>query len=145
MNMGNEVSMKEMNEWYKDSILSRVGNVHVENEGYIIEPFQDCESIKIEASELNHALYHFIKGSYLKGTITFYPLYLRHKDSPQTPYCSVGIVVENGTVRIMSGPGDMEEAVLKYNALLKNENEQAYVFLKSNLEEIGKQMCMEEN
>lgn len=140
MNMKNDINMKEMNKWYKDSILSRVGNVHVENEDYIIRAFPDCESIEFEASELKHALFYLVKNSYKKETVTFYPLYLRHKDSPQIPYCSIGIVVENGDVRIMNGLGNMEEAVLKYNALLRNENEQAYVFLKSNLKEIGKQM-----
>ena len=44
----------------------------------------------------------------------------------------------------MNGLGDIEEAVLKNNALLKDKNIQAYMFLTSSLDEIRKQMCMEE-
>lgn len=144
MNMENTIDMKEMNEWYKNNILSKVGSVHLENEDYIIGAFPDCESIEFEATELRHALFYFIKNSYEKKTVTFYPLFLRYRNNPKIPYCSIGIIVENGEVQIMNGLGDIEEAVLKNNALLKDKNIQAYMFLTSSLDEIGKQMCMEE-
>lgn len=144
MNMENMTNMKEMNEWYRDNILSKVGSVHLENEDYIIGSFPDCESIDFEATELRHALFYFIKNSYKKKAVTFYPLYLRYRNNPKIPYCSIGIIIENGAVQIMNGAGNIEEAVLKNNALLRNENKQAYTFLTSNLDEIGKQMCMEE-
>lgn len=130
----------EMNTWYKKNILSKVGNVHLENEEYIIGPFPDFESIKNESIELHHALIFFMNASYRNGDVTFYPLYLRCKNDPMAPYCSIGIIFKDGEARIMNGPGDMEEAVLKYNAALKQENKEAYSFLIGSLSKIGEQI-----
>lgn len=134
------IEFNEMNIWYKKNILSKVGNVHLEDDNYIIGPFQDCESIRHEATELEHALFFFIEASYRRDNVTFYPLFLRYKNSPKVPYCSIGIVLENGVARIMNGPGKMEEAVLKYNASLKQVNKEAYSFLTGSLEKIGEQI-----
>lgn len=133
---------KKMNEWYEAEILSKLKNVFIENEQYIIGCFPDLNSIEEEAKTLEHALFFFIKYFYKRNRVDFYPLYLRKKDESDIPYSSIAIFINNDEVEIYKDEHGREEAVMKYNKLLETEDPNAYHFLRSHLKVIQEQIFL---
>lgn len=131
---------RDINAWYKEEILKKVEDIYVENDKYIISCFKDLESIEKEADELKHALYFIICSFYKNDQVKYYPLYLRKKNEPDKSYCSFAVYLKDGGIKIPLDPLNREEIVMKYNALLIEEDEEAYILLKDNLEKIATQV-----
>lgn len=126
--------------WYEETILNSVKNAYVENEVYLIGHFLDTESIKEESTALRHALYNIIQLFCKKEECRYYPLYLRHKESPLKPYCTFAVCVRDGHIKLATDALGREEAVVKGNVLLKDSNPEAYVFLLESLNVMEKQL-----
>lgn len=106
MNREVEATMKVDNA-YIDHKITNLNLPSVENDKYIIEPFESSFDLFIEGKTLNHCVYNY-KDSFAEGKTKLFKL--RHKNKPNTPY--VTIEIKNKTISQVRGKNNSDKHLL---------------------------------